>query len=66
MAAGDPADTHGHTHATAALQEPDLDLNADPASETQPATGETVLAQSAAEVQAQIDNFPGGAAGSGS
>lgn len=56
----DPADTHGHTQDDAKAQEPDLDLNADPASETQPTSG-TVLAQSADEVQAQIDNVPGGA-----
>ena len=60
MASGDPADTHGHTHAKAAAQEPELDLAADPASETQPGPGELVLAQSPAEVQAQIDNVPGG------
>ncbi len=59
MAANDPADTHGHTQAIAELQEPDLDVSKDPASETQPAAGETVLAQSPAEVQAQIDNVPG-------
>lgn len=65
MASNDPADTHGHTHAIAQAQEPTLDLNAPPASDQDPARtyedfvafGSTmVLAQSAAEVQAQIDN----------
>lgn len=65
MASGDPADTHGHTHAIAQAQEPTLDVNATVGSDLTPprtyddftAFGSTmVLAQSAAEVQAQIDN----------
>ena len=64
MAANDPADTHGHTHADAALQEPTLDLGAAPASESfaagEPLEADMVLAQSPAEVEAQIANLPGG------
>jgi hypothetical protein len=61
MAGTDPADTHGHDLDDAEAQEPTLDIEADPASETQPTGGpnELVLAQSTAEVQAQIDNVPG-------
>ena len=59
MAGSDPADTHGHTHTIAAAQEPDLNVGLPAASATQPSTGETVLAQSAAEVAAQIANEPG-------
>jgi len=61
MAANDPVDARGHTESDAEAQEPLLDTTADPASEVQPEGGESVmvLAQSAAEVQAQIDNLPG-------
>ena len=63
MAGSDPADTHGHTVDDALAQEPTLDVNAPPASEETPTEG-LVLAQSADEVQAQIDNVPGEVAGS--
>jgi hypothetical protein len=59
MAANDPADERGHTHAEAELQEPTLDLGADPASETTPEGNVMVLAQSPAEVNAQIENQAG-------
>lgn len=64
MAANDPADTHGHTHAEAEAQEPTLDLAEDEASDpAQDFAGlgpnDSVLAQSAAEVNAQIANVPG-------
>ena len=61
MADADEVDARGHTEADAKAQEPLLDATADPASETTPTGGEDVmvLAQSAAEVQAQIDNAPG-------
>lgn len=66
MAGTDPVDTHGHDLDDAQAQEPTLDVGADPASETQPDGDPNVLvlAQSAEEVQAQIDNVPGGSAGS--
>ncbi len=64
MASGDPADTHGHTHAEAAAQEPTLDLGEDPGSDPDQdyaglGPNDSVLAQSAAEVAAQIANEPG-------
>ena len=61
MAGSDPVDARGHDLDDAEAQEPLLDAGADPASETIPTGGEDVmvLAQSAAEVQAQIDNLPG-------
>lgn len=61
MAGTDPVDTHGHDVDDAKAQEPLLDETAPPASEETPDGGEDemVLAQSAEEVQAQIDNEPG-------
>lgn len=60
MAANDPADERGHTHAEAEVQEPTLDLGATPASiETGELEADMVLAQSAAEVTAQLENQAG-------
>lgn len=63
MAGSDPVDTHGHTRTIAALQEPLLNVATAPASQTQPTPHVVdgnddvmVLAQSAAEVTAQITN----------
>lgn len=70
MAGTDPVDTHGHDRDDAVAQEPTLDVNATPASSAtydkddfRAFGADMVLAQSAAEVQAQIDNE---VAGSGS
>ena len=61
MAATDPIDQRGHTEADAEAQEPLFDAAAPAASAETPDGGpdEMVRAQSAAEVQAQIDNVPG-------
>lgn len=61
MAGTDPVDARGHDKDDAVAQEPLLDVNAAPASQEIPDGGEDemVLAQSSAEVQAQIDNVPG-------
>lgn len=58
--AGDPVDTRGHSVADAEAHQPALDPSAPPASVEEPEAGEIVRAQSAEEVQAQIDNKPGG------
>lgn len=59
MAGTDPVDTHGHDVDDAKAQEPLLNENATPASTTQPTTEPMVLAQSAAEVTAQMVNAVG-------
>jgi hypothetical protein len=60
MAGTDKVDTHGHTKDIAVGQEPTLDVAADPASLSvgngDPLDGDMVLAQSTAEVTAQIEN----------
>jgi hypothetical protein len=65
MAAGDPVDTHGHTVADAEAQEPTLDASATPGSQEGAYDGlgadDLILAQTAEEVTAQIENVPGGA-----
>lgn len=66
MAGTDPVDTHGHDKDAAQAEYPGLDVtDAHAASQLDWAAGDRpaadmVLAQSPAEVQAQIDNTPGG------
>lgn len=52
--ASDLADQLGHTVADAKADHPSLDLSKPPASERRPKGNEMVLAQSDAEVRAQI------------
>jgi len=59
MAGTDLVDERGHTKDIAEVQEPTLDVDADPASETTPEAGEMVLANSTAEVAAMIENQAG-------
>jgi hypothetical protein len=66
MAGTDPVDTHGHDKDNATAEYPNLDTtDANAASQVDWANGDTpasdmVLAQTPAEVQAQIDNEPAG------
>ncbi len=59
--ANDPADERGHSQADAQAHEKLLDVKAPAASEVTPPLGEDLMvrAQTAEEVQAQIDNVPG-------
>lgn len=60
MAGTDKVDTHGHTKDMAVAEYPDLDVtDGNAASQVTPTGDAMVLAQTPAEVTAQIENVPG-------